>query len=642
MESLIGERTTMTAPQLVPAIHDLRQLLARPSTPGCSDAQLLQRFLAQRDESAFELLVWRHGPMVHGVCLRVLRDEHAAEDAFQATLLVLARKASSIGRREALGSWLYKVAYRVALRARYGALRRARREQTLAQLPAVVDPHVPASPAWAELRPVLDEELDRLGEKHRAAVVLCYLEGLTNEEAARQLNCPVGTLKTRLAKARRLLGAQLARRGLALGAALLATEALPLGAAPRAALVGATARAALLLATGKLADGCAVSAQVIGLAEGVLRAMMVTKVKLATVALAVGLVLVGAGTASYQALAEAPGGEQKEAAPPAPKPTPAEMRVKRLTKQISELTQELRQAEEEAARERAVPPQKTPVAVIFGNVPITREELADHLFARMTAKQLETYVNRRILEHACKKEGITVTTADVEDYLKDELGKTNLHMNAFRAQLQNRNMTLREWKEDVIRTKLLLWRLSGGGKVREEDLRRAFEARYGEKVECDMIVLPAAQQKTAEQVAARLRAGQTNFAQEAARWLPRRDIPTLITRHSTPYEEVEKAAFALRQGEISHAIAVKDGFVILRCRRRLPADPHARFEDVRDSLKAEELRRLQGRDMEVLFKRLKTEARPRLLWTPPEESSTQPGERGALTPLWGERKVPPH
>src|SRR5207248_11629962 len=141
---------------------------------------------------------------------------------------------------------LYQVAARVGLRARDGALRRTRHEWQVAELPPVPDPHATECPAWDELRSALDEELNRLPEKQRAPAVLCYLEGLTNEEAARQLACPVGTLKTRLAQARRLLGERLTRRGLALAAALAAGGgALPAGAsaaAVPAALVGATVR----------------------------------------------------------------------------------------------------------------------------------------------------------------------------------------------------------------------------------------------------------------------------------------------------------------------------------------------------------------------------------------------------------------
>src|SRR5262249_45350486 len=132
---------TMTARHTLLALGQLRDLLPRPDAGGTSDAHLLHRFVRQRDEAAFELLIRRHGPMVHGACRRGLRDDHDAEDAFQATLLVLARKAASICNRESLGGWLYQVAYRVALRARDGALRRTCHERQVAELPAVADPH---------------------------------------------------------------------------------------------------------------------------------------------------------------------------------------------------------------------------------------------------------------------------------------------------------------------------------------------------------------------------------------------------------------------------------------------------------------------------------------------------------------------
>src|SRR5581483_10440199 len=170
---------------------------------GLSDAELLRRFVRGRDAAAFELLVWRHGPMVLGVCRRVLRDAHAAEDAFQAAFLVLARKARSLDRRGSIANWLYAVAYHVALKARAEAARRQRRERRASAAEAGAAP----GEAWADLRPVLDEELSRLPEAYRQAVVLCYLEGRTNAEAARLLGWPVGTVKGRLARARDLLRA---------------------------------------------------------------------------------------------------------------------------------------------------------------------------------------------------------------------------------------------------------------------------------------------------------------------------------------------------------------------------------------------------------------------------------------------------
>jgi RNA polymerase sigma factor (sigma-70 family) len=607
---------TMSTRQIVPAFRCLRRLLATPDAGSTSDAQLLQRFVSQRDELAFELLVWRHGPMVYGVCRRVLRDEHDAEDAFQATLLVLARKAGSIGKRESVGSWLYKVAYRVALRARDGALRRARHERQVLQMPAVDDPHSAGGPAWDELRPVLDEELNRLPEKHRAPVVLCYLEGLTNEEAARQLCCPVGTLKTRLAQARRLLGQQLSRRGLALAAGLVAAEGAAVGEAPPAALVGATVRAAALAAAGKVVVAGAVSAPVAILMEGALRAMMVTKLKGAVVLVALGLAIAGAGTASYRALAE----DRSSADFVPPKATPAEVRVTQIKKQIAELTQELSRAEEAAARERAVPPQKRPVAIIFDDVRITREELADHLLARMTAKQYERYINRRILEHACKRAGIAVTNEEVGACLKAEWGKAGVYGQPFRDQvLRKQNMTLREWKEDVLRPQLMLKKLFEAGRIREKDLCNAFEARYGEKVECDVLVVSPQQRHVIDSIALRIRTGEASFEEEAKRCNLHRDRPIVITRHWRKHEGMEKAAFALRPGEVSRVIAMPGAFVILKCRRRAPADRSVKFEDVRESLKLEVAKRLPQNTMADHFRDLKAKARARLLWAPLED-----------------------
>src|SRR5262245_43708802 len=149
----------------------LRPLIpVRPPLEG-SDAHLLERFVRRRDEDAFATLMERHGPMVLGVCRRVLRDPHDADDVFQATFLVLVRKAASLRRPERLGNWLYGVAYRIALQARAGAARRRARERPVEDMPAVapVDAKV-----WDELRPLLDEEINRLPEKYRCPVVLCY------------------------------------------------------------------------------------------------------------------------------------------------------------------------------------------------------------------------------------------------------------------------------------------------------------------------------------------------------------------------------------------------------------------------------------------------------------------------------------
>ncbi len=273
--------------------HLLRSIRTATGSPaaGPSDAQLLERFVAGRDEAAFELLLWRHGPAVLGVCQRLLRCPHDAEDAFQATFLVLARKAGSIARREAVGSYLYRVAYRVALRMR--AERRSGEPVDADTLAAPAD----AGPAWREFCAVLDEEVNRLPARHRDAFVLCCLEGKTGEEAARELGCPPGTVSSRLTRARERLRRRLVRRGLGPGS--LGGEAL---AVPiTVALVQPTLHAVVVFTSGGVLTSRAVAH-----AEGVLRAMFLTRLKVAVLCLLlVGCLAVG-GLVTHRALAVAP------------------------------------------------------------------------------------------------------------------------------------------------------------------------------------------------------------------------------------------------------------------------------------------------------------------------------------------------
>jgi RNA polymerase sigma-70 factor (ECF subfamily) len=189
-----------------------RRAEVRPASGSPGDADLLRRFAADRCEEAFATLVRRHGPLVLSVCRRVLGDVPDAEDAFQATFLVLARRAGSIADPERLGNWLYGVAARVALKAR-GSLRRRQAREKQVRLPDA-SPN-PAPPSTDDdSAAVLREELGRLPEKYRAAVGLCYLEGKSNAETAGLLRWPIGTVKGRLARARELLRSRLAGRGL--------------------------------------------------------------------------------------------------------------------------------------------------------------------------------------------------------------------------------------------------------------------------------------------------------------------------------------------------------------------------------------------------------------------------------------------
>jgi RNA polymerase sigma factor (sigma-70 family) len=261
-----------------------------------TDAQLLQQFAARRDEGAFAALVQRHGPMVLGVCRRVLQNAHDAEDAFQATFLILVRKAASINEPcAALGGWLHQVAYRTALRARD---RRASRRQHERQTPIMHPPDILAAVVWRDLQPVLDEEVARLPQKYRIPFVLCYLEGKTYAEAARQLRCQRGSISRLLARARELLRLRLGQRGLTLPAGVLAATlcANATSAAVPATLAAATIKTVLRSATAGAVAAGGFSPRVAALAEGGIKAMRTTAWRITLVLLlAVGLVGAGLG-----------------------------------------------------------------------------------------------------------------------------------------------------------------------------------------------------------------------------------------------------------------------------------------------------------------------------------------------------------
>jgi RNA polymerase sigma factor (sigma-70 family) len=269
----------MTQARLSAVARHLRSLVETRGLADEADGELLQRFADRRDETAFTALLRRHGPMVLAVGRRILSHEHDAEDVYQAAFLLLARQARSIRKREAVGSWLHGVAHRLAVRAKGQARERIQRER---QAAAMRETRLGGETAWRELQSILDDELARLPENYRAAVVLCCLEAKTQEEAARQLGCPLGTVRSRLARGRKLLHDRLTRRGLTLSAAALATAltASTASAAP-VALVNATRKAALLIAAGRMASEIA-TPSVAALVNGGLHALGTAKVKIAT------------------------------------------------------------------------------------------------------------------------------------------------------------------------------------------------------------------------------------------------------------------------------------------------------------------------------------------------------------------------
>jgi RNA polymerase sigma factor (sigma-70 family) len=283
----------MATGQLTKFIDRLRGALVKQDAAASSDGELLKLYLRQREEAAFEALVRRHGPMVMGVCQRVLHNSHDAEDAFQATFLVLVRKASTLRSPGLVGNWLYGVAYRTALEARKGSIKRRMKEAE------VVRAGQTPSDAWDELRPVLDRELERLPAKYRTVLVLCDLEGKTRKEAALHLGCPEGTVASRLAAARLRLAKRLARYIPAIGGGTLsATLAQNASASISTVTMASTVRAATLFAASQAASGV-VSAKVIALTEGVLKTMLLNKIKIATaLLLALGIACYGLGLLS--------------------------------------------------------------------------------------------------------------------------------------------------------------------------------------------------------------------------------------------------------------------------------------------------------------------------------------------------------
>lgn len=283
-------------------LHQLDTLFRVGVVGDLSDGQLVQRFLDARDgadQAAFAALVERHGPMVLRVCRQVLGDSHDVQDAFQATFLVLVRKAGSVRKADSVASWLYGVAHRVAVRAKADAARRRAHERR----GAVMAAESLGGAGQAESCSVLHEEIARLPERYREPVVLCYLEGLTTEAAAQRLGWPRGTVLSRLSRARERLRGRLTRRGLAPSAGLLVAWLSP-GASTAgmpAALLEATVRACLKFAGRQVIATALASATAVALARGVIYTMTISKLKiLGASALACVFALGGVQTFAFQ------------------------------------------------------------------------------------------------------------------------------------------------------------------------------------------------------------------------------------------------------------------------------------------------------------------------------------------------------
>src|SRR5216683_1038020 len=324
--------------QLDAVVQQIRELADGGRGNPLTDQQLLARFIARKDESAFAALVRRHGPMILGLCRRLLHHVQDAEDVGQATFLVLARKASSIRKQESVGSWLYGVAYRLALKAKTEAVKRRNRQflqSDKSRVPCFrgqstpaydtktlrgresMPPNCSSDPlseiTWREVCTALDEELARLPDRCRAPLVLCYLQGKTQDEALQQLGWSKSTFRRRLEEGRTKLCLRLTRRGITLSAGLWATLLTDQGAsaALSSVLLQTTVKAAIPFAAGQVA--AAVSPHVILLAKNALKAAAIHKMKWVTLLGIVTAFTTGMGLAAHQALTANPAkGESKE------------------------------------------------------------------------------------------------------------------------------------------------------------------------------------------------------------------------------------------------------------------------------------------------------------------------------------------
>src|SRR5262245_32567135 len=291
------QRSRMPATPISEVIQRLHGVLL-PEGADLTDGQLLECFVSRREPAALEALVRRHAPMVWGVCRRVLQNHHDAEDALQATFLVLVRKAAAIRSPAQLGNWLYGVAHHTALKARATRAKRKDRERPATDMP---EPAQPDQGVWNDLRPLLDHALSRLPEKYRTVIVLCELEGKTGREAARQLDLPQGTVASRLARARAMLAKRLGRHGLVVSGGVLAAVLAQNRAAAGmpTSLVSSTIKAVTSVAAGQAAAGV-VSLQVAALTDGVIKAMLLTKLKSVMMLLLAAVAVVGSAGVLYR------------------------------------------------------------------------------------------------------------------------------------------------------------------------------------------------------------------------------------------------------------------------------------------------------------------------------------------------------
>lgn len=566
---------TATRSRTARAVHTATRDDPRP------DPELLSQFVTHHDAAAFAAVVHRHGPLVYGVCRRTLGATADADDAFQAAFLVLAQKAGAIPWRGGLGPWLFGVAHRIARKARF---KRDRRFAVEKQVDAMPHPETtPPDPIESdELSRAFDEELAALPEDMRRAVVLCELQGRSRQQAAKELRVGEGTLSSRLARARKLLHDRLANRGFGL--------VIP-------AAVGVSAK--LTAATVGLVNGSAgvVPAAVAALTQEAVKAMTISKLELGAVLAAVAVGVSGFGLAV--------GGDDIK--PPAK----ADPQVK-----------------------QAVIPTTGPVATIGGQ-DVSRAEFAEHLIRKYGAREIELFVNQKIIEVEAKKRGVTVSDADVEAAYRLDSESVNVKPSEFAAAvLAKHGKTEAEWREDVIRPRLILEKLSqAAGSVTDDDLKRVFERKYGEKRRVQVVSWAhLTDAKAVREQYERVKKEPLAFQQLAVRVQMATPTPgdtTVLTLGRTGMGfgavAVTDAAFALtKQEEVSDLIQADGGWYAVRLIEIVPAAKDKTFEDERAALVAEATKEKQQQGIPKLFAKMKEDAKPVYHIQPEPKTYPQP------------------
>jgi RNA polymerase sigma factor (sigma-70 family) len=580
------------------------------SAPTCgTDAGLIAAFLQSGDQDAFAELVRRHGPAVLGVCRRFLGPTPDADDAFQATFLVLVRRARSNAWREALGPWLYGVALKVARKARAS---RARRWTTNRQVPAMTNDAPAPTAEPDDTAAIVDEELAALPAAFRRPLVMCEIQGLSRRAAARELGIAEGTLSSRLARGRKLLREQLVRRGVAptVGGLAVAVPTI---------LAAETVRNAVHVLT--RAAG-AVPAGVLALTEGTVKAMIVQwKLAAVLIAACLGLGGFGAWRGAGGPEAAAASGPSK-GAPTVPSPEAAEKSGPPKAVPANQPPEQKPPA--------PTPKSSGPVATIYGDVPVTREAFADYLIRRYGKTDLEQFVKRQIIAREFAHKGLTLTPDEVNAALDSDIKELGISRDEFVTKVLPR-YPLDVWTEDVIAPRLMLARLCKGKEpeVTEAELRQAFDAEYGEKVRCRAITWTKDEGDLARSVYEKVRESDEEFERYARRGSP--ISPDLVTSggHIPPipralppnvgeHDEIFSVIARLKLGEVSPLIRMKDGFVVVKCDGVIPADKTKSFEKEKPALLAELAKRKINDGSARLFADLKKQANPKYLLTVPD------------------------